>query len=78
MSRKVKQKVELANMTTTNPEVAERHIAAYVYAATGSCSCPACVALRPLAKIFYEKYAEKKKVSGSGTEAQPSAQGQSA
>jgi hypothetical protein len=63
-----------AEINVTNPEMAERHIAAYVYAATGGCDCPACVALRPLAKLFYAKYIEKKKEGMSGgAEAQPSA-----
>jgi len=74
MKKAKKGNISLTDMGVTNPEMAERHIAAYVYAATGSCDCPACVALRPLAKLFYSKFVEKKKeVHAGGPETQSSA-----
>jgi hypothetical protein len=63
MSRKKRKDKSLDNLKEQGmpSDFAERHIAAYMYAASGECNCPACVALRPIAKIFYEKYGFPKK-----------------
>lgn len=43
-------------------EFAERHIAAYMYALSGECDCPACTALKPIAQTFYQKYSTTRKL----------------
>jgi len=58
---KIKKEAFGAQLSGMPQDFAERHIAAYMYALTGECNCPACVALRPIAKMFYEKYGFPKK-----------------
>lgn len=55
MSEEVKRKRREAKvispaMPSVNPEVAQRHIAAYYFALYGGCDCEACQLLRPIAK----------------------------
>lgn len=64
---KKKNPIVIPSTDVQSQEFAERHMAAYMYSLTNECNCPACVALRPLAKTFYEKFITKKKeVSSSG------------
>ena len=46
--RKSKKKTTI--MPTVDPEVAQRHLAAYFYALYGGCDCEACQLLRPIAE----------------------------
>ena len=47
-SRKSRKKAAI--MPTVDPEVAQRHLAAYFYALYGGCDCEACQLLRPIAE----------------------------
>ncbi len=48
---KSKRKVSKATiMPAVDPEVAQRHLAAYFFALYGNCECEACQLLRPVAK----------------------------
>ena len=47
-SRKARKKAAI--MPTVDPEVAQRHLAAYFYALYGGCDCEACQLLRPIAE----------------------------
>jgi hypothetical protein len=76
---KVKKEAFGAQLSGMPQDFAERHIAAYMYALTGECNCPACVALRPIAKMFYEKYgfpkkSEQKEVVKGGEESAKNSQ----
>jgi len=45
-----KSRKKAAIMPTVDPEVAQRHLAAYFYALYGGCDCEACQLLRPIAE----------------------------
>jgi len=54
-------------MPEVDPEVAQRHLAAYFFALYGNCQCEACLFLRPIAeKMITNLKKGKAEVSVSG------------
>ena len=57
-SRKAKRKT--VAVPTVDPEVIQRHIAAYFYALYGDCQCEACQLLRPSAQEILKRLKKSK------------------
>ena len=49
-----------------DPEIAQRHLAAYFFALYGGCECEACQLLRPIAEKMIADLKAKKEVIPSG------------
>ena len=53
-------------LPAVDADVAQRHLAAYFYAAYSNCECEACQLLRPIAREMLERLKKSKGVSEAG------------